>query len=119
MMDLVSVFENSCVVIDEKGQPRGTRIFGPVPREIKENYATMQAWPLRQFRREWMKNKWIKSGDTVCVLSGNSRGMVREVLKRKEKDPRKRRQYTKEAHEGSAAGPAITDCRNGNANSHF
>jgi len=30
-------FDNNAVVlIDEKYQPRGTRIFGPVPREIKE-----------------------------------------------------------------------------------
>ena len=27
------------VIIDEKGQQRGTRVFGPVPRELKENYA--------------------------------------------------------------------------------
>lgn len=28
--------ENAVVLIDEKKEPRGTRIFGPVPREIKE-----------------------------------------------------------------------------------
>ena len=27
---------NSCVLIDEKGNPRGTRIFGPVAREVRE-----------------------------------------------------------------------------------
>ena len=27
--------ENAVVLIDEKGEPRGTRIFGPLPREIK------------------------------------------------------------------------------------
>ncbi len=27
---------NSCVLIDEKNNPRGTRIFGPVAREIRE-----------------------------------------------------------------------------------
>lgn len=27
---------NSCVIIDEKGNPRGTRIFGPVAREVRE-----------------------------------------------------------------------------------
>jgi len=26
---------NSCVIIDEKGNPRGTRIFGPVAREVR------------------------------------------------------------------------------------
>ncbi len=28
--------ENAVVVIDDKGEPRGGRIFGPIPREISE-----------------------------------------------------------------------------------
>lgn len=28
--------ENAVVLIDEKKEPKGTRIFGPLPREIKE-----------------------------------------------------------------------------------
>lgn len=28
--------ENAVVLIDEKKEPRATRVFGPVPREIKE-----------------------------------------------------------------------------------
>lgn len=28
--------DNAGVIIDKDGNPRGTRIFGPVPREIKE-----------------------------------------------------------------------------------
>ncbi len=28
--------DNAAVVIDEDKQPRGTRIFGPVPRELRE-----------------------------------------------------------------------------------
>ena len=28
--------ENAAVLIDEKHEPRATRIFGPIPREIKE-----------------------------------------------------------------------------------
>lgn len=27
---------NACVLIDEKGNPKGTRIFGPVAREVRE-----------------------------------------------------------------------------------
>ena len=27
---------NACVLIDDKGNPRGTRIFGPVAREVRE-----------------------------------------------------------------------------------
>jgi len=28
--------DNAVVLIDSKNQPRGTRIFGPIPREIKQ-----------------------------------------------------------------------------------
>jgi large subunit ribosomal protein L14 len=28
---------NACVIIDENGNPRGTRIFGAVARELREN----------------------------------------------------------------------------------
>jgi len=28
--------ENAVVVVDEKKQPKATRIFGPIPRELKE-----------------------------------------------------------------------------------
>ena len=27
--------DNACVIIDDKGDPKGTRIFGPVFRELK------------------------------------------------------------------------------------
>ncbi|TSC89108.1 MAG: large subunit ribosomal protein L14 [Parcubacteria group bacterium Gr01-1014_3] len=28
--------ENAVVLIDEKNEPKGTRVFGPIPREVKE-----------------------------------------------------------------------------------
>jgi large subunit ribosomal protein L14 len=28
--------ENAVVIIDEKGEPKGTRIFGPIARELRE-----------------------------------------------------------------------------------
>lgn len=28
--------ENSCVIIDEKNNPKGTRVFGPVAREVRD-----------------------------------------------------------------------------------
>ncbi|MCE5294398.1 MAG: 50S ribosomal protein L14 [Chlamydiales bacterium] len=28
--------KNSCVIIDDKGNPRGTRIFGPIAREVRD-----------------------------------------------------------------------------------
>jgi len=30
---------NAAVIIDEQNQPRGTRIFGPVARELRKNFA--------------------------------------------------------------------------------
>ncbi|MGC2594888.1 MAG: 50S ribosomal protein L14 [Rhabdochlamydiaceae bacterium] len=33
---LLRFYDNSCVLIDEKDNPRGTRIFGPVAREVRE-----------------------------------------------------------------------------------
>ncbi len=32
--------DNACVLIDEKGEPKGTRVFGPVAREIREKAYT-------------------------------------------------------------------------------
>jgi large subunit ribosomal protein L14 len=32
----LSFYDNSCVLIDDKQNPRGTRIFGPVAREVRE-----------------------------------------------------------------------------------
>ncbi|MEI7792124.1 MAG: 50S ribosomal protein L14 [Candidatus Berkelbacteria bacterium] len=30
--------ENAAVIIDDKKEPRGTRIFGPIPRELRAEY---------------------------------------------------------------------------------
>jgi large subunit ribosomal protein L14 len=32
----IRFYDNSCVIIDDKNNPKGTRIFGPVAREIRE-----------------------------------------------------------------------------------
>ncbi|MES2122393.1 MAG: 50S ribosomal protein L14 [Chlamydiota bacterium] len=34
---LLRFYDNSCVIIDDKNNPKGTRIFGPVAREVREN----------------------------------------------------------------------------------
>lgn len=31
----LSFDDNACIIVDDKGEPKGTRIFGPVAREIK------------------------------------------------------------------------------------
>ena len=33
---MIRFYDNSCVIIDEKDNPKGTRIFGPVAREVRE-----------------------------------------------------------------------------------
>ena len=34
---LLRFYDNSCVIIDDKNNPRGTRIFGPVAREVRDS----------------------------------------------------------------------------------
>jgi len=34
----ISFSENAAVIIDSAGNPRGTRIFGPIPRELRRGY---------------------------------------------------------------------------------
>ncbi len=34
----ISFSENAAVIIDTNKEPRGTRIFGPIPREIRNGY---------------------------------------------------------------------------------
>lgn len=34
---LLCFYDNSCVIIDDKNNPKGSRIFGPIAREIREN----------------------------------------------------------------------------------
>jgi len=33
---ILKFYDNSCVIIDEKQNPKGTRIFGPVAREVRD-----------------------------------------------------------------------------------
>ena len=40
--------ENAAVIIDDQNNPRGTRVFGPVARELRE--------------RNFMKDAWRRSG---------------------------------------------------------
>lgn len=34
----ISFSDNAAVIIDNNGNPRGTRIFGPIPRELRRGY---------------------------------------------------------------------------------
>ena len=33
---MIRFYDNSCVLVDDKQNPRGTRIFGPVAREVRD-----------------------------------------------------------------------------------
>ena len=33
---MLRFYDNSCVILDDKDAPRGTRIFGPVAREVRD-----------------------------------------------------------------------------------
>ena len=56
--------ENAAVLINPQNEPRGTRIFGPVARELRD--------------RQFMK---IRKNDMVMIISGNDRGKTGKVLK--------------------------------------
>ncbi len=33
---LLRFYDNSCVILDDKNNPKGTRIFGPIAREVRD-----------------------------------------------------------------------------------
>ncbi len=80
--------ENAAVIIDAANNPRGTRIFGPVARELRDrNFMkivslapeVLVAMPAR-----------IRRGDEVIVISGKDNGKSGKVLR---VDPAKERVY--------------------------
>src|ERR1700710_1235887 len=56
--------ENAIVIINENGEPRATRIFGPVARELREK-----------------KDMKITTGDLVRVLRGDDKGKEGRVIR--------------------------------------
>ncbi|MFH1318282.1 MAG: 50S ribosomal protein L14 [Candidatus Omnitrophota bacterium] len=36
---MIKFDRNACVIIDKPGNPRSTRVFGPVARELRDNYS--------------------------------------------------------------------------------
>ena len=46
--------DNAAVLINDAGEPVGTRVFGPVARELRERqYTKIVSW-LRRFGRSWL-----------------------------------------------------------------
>jgi hypothetical protein len=80
--------ENAAVIIDAQNNPRGTRIFGPVARELRDrNFMKIVSLARRCSSAMTMK---IRRDDEVVVISGKDRGKSGRVLR---VDPKKQRIY--------------------------
>jgi len=71
---LVKFDHNAVVITDEKGEPVGTRIFGPVTRELD------QKAKLNNITSSRGALKMIKKGNQVEVLAGKDKGKKGEVI---------------------------------------
>jgi large subunit ribosomal protein L14 len=53
MVHYIRFDENAAVIINDQNNPRGTRIFGPVARELREkDFMKIVSWLLRFCRRK-------------------------------------------------------------------
>jgi hypothetical protein len=60
--------ENAAVILKNDGDPRGTRIFGPVGRELRDKKFMKIISPRSGGALSHMAKMKIKKGDTVQVL---------------------------------------------------
>ena len=76
--------ENAAVIVNEDKNPKGTRIFGPVARELREHDFTkilsLAPEVLWSEERVMVKKLHVKTGDTVIVISGDDKGKTGKVL---------------------------------------
>ncbi|KAF9140277.1 hypothetical protein BGX30_006766 [Mortierella sp. GBA39] len=76
----ISFDENAAVVVKEDKSPRGTRIFGPVARELRDK-DFMKIVSLAPEVLESHSNKLhVKKEDTVMVISGKDKGKKGRVI---------------------------------------
>ena len=82
--------KNAAVIVDNKREPIGTRIFGPVPRELraKSHMKIISLAPGSSVRRDTMQK--IRKGDEVVVLTGKDKGRKGTVMRVMPKDNRPR-----------------------------
>ena len=79
--------ENAAVIINKDGNPRGTRVFGPVARELRDkNFMKIVSLAPEVIQESEMadKNKnslHVKSGDRVIILAGKDKGKMGNVKK--------------------------------------
>ena len=74
--------ENAAVIIKDDKTPRGTRIFGPVARELREKQFMKIVSLAPEVLQEvtGMATLKIKKGDTVKVIAGKDNGKEGKVL---------------------------------------
>ena len=68
--------ENAAVIIKDDKTPRGTRIFGPVARELREK----QFMKIVSLARRYRLMLKIKKGDTVKVIAGKDKDKEGKVI---------------------------------------
>ncbi len=74
--------ENAAVIIKEDKNPKGTRIFGPVARELrdKDYMKILSRSRSTLIGGVTMSKVHVKTGDTVIVLSGKDKGKTGQVM---------------------------------------
>ena len=74
--------ENAAVIIKDDKTPRGTRIFGPVARELREKQfmKIVSLAPEVLYGGNLMASLKIKKGDTVKVIAGKDKDKEGKVL---------------------------------------
>ena len=76
---------NAVVLTDEKGEPIGTRIFGPVTRELRVKGHTKIISLAPEVIQTMML---LKKGTSVKVISGKDKGKTGEILEIDRKERR-------------------------------
>ena len=97
--------ENAAVLIDPQNNPRGTRIFGPVARELRDR-AFMKIVSLAPEVLCMAKAMRIRTDDTVLVTSGKDKGKQGKVIR---VDPKRRRVFVEGAEHRQAPPAAPLD----------
>ena len=81
--------ENAAVIIDAARNPRGTRIFGPVARELREkNFMKIVSLAPRGALSNMAVKMKIKKGDLVQILAGKDRGKQGRIIEARPRDGR-------------------------------
>jgi large subunit ribosomal protein L14 len=75
---LIAFDENAAVIIDNQRNPRGTRIFGPVARELRDE--ELHEDRVSRSGGLVVPTMKVKKGDVVQMLAGKDRGKQGRVI---------------------------------------